>query len=100
MNLNSKQRKTSIFGVMLIIGMCIFPPWIYTFKSSGVYSENPAGYSFIAEPPSPKSYNVMHGVKIDMNRLLIQVIAVASFIGLGLLVFSKGTANKALKSEK
>ena len=99
MRINPKQRKMAILGVLLIIGMCIFPPWIYTFKASGVYSENPAGYSFIAEPPSPKSYNVRHGVEIDLNRLSIQVFAVIAFIGLGLLAFNQSTANKKINKD-
>jgi hypothetical protein len=92
--LNSKQKVIYILGIILIIGMCIFPPWIYTYKSNGTYSENPAGYSFIAEPPSPRSYNIRNGVEIDLNRLFIQIIAGASFIGLGLLIFSRKTDNK------
>jgi hypothetical protein len=92
--LNSKQKVISIFGIIVIIGMCIFPPWIHTYNSNGTYSENPAGYSFIAEPPSPRSHDARNGVEIDLNRLLIQIIADVSFIGLGLLIFSRATNNK------
>jgi hypothetical protein len=94
--LNSKQKTVSIFGIIVIIGMCIFPPWTYTYKSSSTYSETPAGYSFIAEPPRQRTdvHKTKNGVKIDTNRLLIQIVAGASFIGLGLLIFSRTTDKK------
>ena len=72
MRLNAIQRRIILVGILMIILMGLFPPWKYTFQSSISHSEEPAGYRFIASPPSRRVSNSMHGVKIDATRLLIQ----------------------------
>jgi len=89
MRLNATQRTIILAGIAVIVLMGVYPPWTYTFKSTMTYSEEPAGYGFIASPPSRRGDNLMHGVKIDTSRLLIQwavAIAASSF---GVLVVAR-----------
>jgi hypothetical protein len=88
MKIQTNQRKILIAGIALIAAMAVFPPWTYTFRYQSTYSEEPAGYSFIADPPSPKSTRRTDGVKIDIARLSVQVVAVLALMGIGLLVVS------------
>ena len=88
MKIQTNQRKILIAGIALIATMAVFPPWTYTFRYQSTYSEEPAGYSFIADPPSPKSTRRTDGVKIDIARLSVQVVAVLALMGIGLLVVS------------
>jgi len=68
--------------------MGLFPPWKYTFNSSMGHSEEPAGYAFIAFPPSRRVNNAMNGVEIDATRLLIQWAMAILASGFGVLVNS------------
>lgn len=88
MKIQMKQRKILIAGVALIALMALFPPWTYTFKYQSTYSEEPAGYSFIADPPRPRATRRTDGVKLDIARLTVQVVAVLALMGIGLLVVS------------
>jgi hypothetical protein len=68
--------------------MAVFPPWTYTFKYQSTYSEQVAGYRFIADPPQPRSTSLTHGVKIDIVRFSLQVLAVVALTAIGLLIVS------------
>jgi len=81
MELNVKQRKILIIGVVLIIVMGLFPPWTYTYKYRTTYSESPAGYGFIATPPRGDGQS--QGVKLDISRLILQGIIILIAVGLG-----------------
>lgn len=81
MNLNLNQRITILVGITIGCILGSFPPWTYTFDSKLAHSECPAGYSFIASPPSRSKDIVQHGVRLDLSRLLVQwamVIAATS----------------------
>ena len=95
MRLNVTQRGMILAGIAVIVLMGLFPPWTYTFKASGIYSEESAGYSFIAFPPSRKRERPAHGVKIDMSRLLLQWGVTIASSGFGVLatVKRKNTQN-------
>jgi hypothetical protein len=101
MGLNTTQRVIILVGIVLIVGIGIYPPWTYTFTSKTIYKEEPAGYAFIASPPqlptdahmtgrSPRAVIVLpspgYGLKIDMWRLLIQWAVTIAASGLGVLV--------------
>jgi hypothetical protein len=93
--INSNQRKVLIVGIIAIVVMGIFPPWTYTFKYESTYSEVPAGYSLIVNPPAPREEGYVHGVKLDISRLIIQWLIVSASTGLGLFLLSnkKGKAS-------
>jgi hypothetical protein len=90
MELNTKQRRLIWVGIVIIAIMGVFPPWTHTFKNHLTYSEVPAGYCFIASPPNkliPSS--IFSGVKVDMARLLVQLIGTMIILSLGLLATAK-----------
>lgn len=89
MKLNSKQKNILIIGVVAILLMGAVPPWTYTFKSTSTYSETPAGYGFIASPPSRRVASGMHGIKMDTSRLFIQWITTIVAISIGLMLAAK-----------
>lgn len=63
--MSDKEKKVYGFAVILIIGMCLFPPWhIGTPKIT-----LDKGYAFIAAPPD-------HRASINLGRLAIQVFVV------------------------
>lgn len=89
MDINKNQRLIIIIGMAIIVFMGLFPPWTYTFKVQSIYSEKPAGYSFIASPPAKNSNDQRQGIKIDMSRLLIQWVVVIAASGCGVLLATK-----------
>jgi hypothetical protein len=86
--LNSNQRKVLIVGIIAIVVMGIFPPWTYTFKYESTYSEVPAGYSLILIPPAPRNTSYVHGVKLDISKLIIQWLIITASTGLGIFLLS------------
>jgi hypothetical protein len=86
MHLNRKQKLIVSATLLAIVAMCAFPPWSYTVSTVTVYSEAPAGYSFIATPPAPRGSSAVHGVKLDLWRLLIQCLGAVALAGFGVVV--------------
>ena len=89
MQLNGTQRKVILVGIAIVVLMGLFPPWKHTFRSTMTNSEEPAGYSFIATPPNRRQGGFMHGVEIDLSRLLIQLAVTIAAAGFGVLVTAK-----------
>jgi len=68
-------------GAMLIVLVCLFPPWIQTVHGGQVRSETPVGYALIFKPPKPERDGAAFGIIMDTNRLLCElgvVVAVLS----------------------
>ena len=86
-NMNEKQKAILVMGIIIIILMGLFPPWVYTHY--GTYSE----YSFIATPPEGRGI-----VKLDSSRLVLQWIVVLIAAGLG--VFLTSTQNKEPRNKE
>lgn len=113
--MNIKQRKVLLVGLVLIIGMMLFPPWKYVYRHPGtrtssgrvvfpaVNAERSAGYRFIASPPEPgdpTKLGHMFGVewpysqityfttKLDGARLMIQCLVVTA-MSAGMILFLK-----------
>jgi len=94
MTLNQRQWLVLKVGILLVVGNILFPPWTYTLNAEGVHSEKPAGYQFIFEPPAPERDNLRFGVRIDINRLLLQTFAIFMVTALGMIeTRTKGTAS-------
>lgn len=94
MSLNERQRKVVVIGASVLILMGLFPPWIHTFKYESVYSEESAGYSFIALPPQKRSGDLRQGVVLDTVRLLVQCLVVMSATGLGVFLGIRPTGRR------
>ena len=90
MKIREKQKTVIAIAAVIIIGMCIFPPWVRTFKYRSAYSEEPAGYASIFTPPERRHKSFAHGVELDLKRLCIQILVVLVATGLGLLLNMDG----------
>ena len=69
-----------LLGVWLL--SAAVPPWVYTFSvpRSGT-AATPAGYHLLWVPPAPKSSSHAAGVRVDLDRLLIQWAIIAAIGG-------------------
>jgi len=85
MTLSGRQLLVLKIGIALMAANIIVPPWTYTLNAGSVYSEKPAGYHFIFEPPAPARSGLMHGVKVDISRLFIQVFAIFLVAAFGMI---------------
>jgi len=97
--LSPTQRGIILAGITVIVLMGLFPPWTYTFKSPRTYSEEPAGYGFIASPPSIRADDHgyrqrWHGIKIDLSRLLVQWAVTIAAAGFGVLLAAKRNSKR------
>ena len=88
--MNTRQHKTILIGIAVAVLMGLFPPWTNVFKWEEMHSEGPAGYSFILDPPQAQ---MMHTMRIDGTRLLIQwlVVGLAAY---GSLLLMPGRSQK------
>ena len=95
--MNKKQKAVILIGVVIILVMGIFPPWIYVYhravsmsgKGVDIFSEKSAGYVLVFKPPPPEKESEPYGIRLDSNRLLAQwAMVILAVIGLT-LVFQK-----------
>jgi hypothetical protein len=69
--MNSKQKVALWIGVGLIVGTCLYPPWVSVSSAPGRF-KTPSGYHwlFSSQPDEP--------LELDTPRLLIQWVAIAA----------------------
>lgn len=81
------DRTLLRWACLLFALMGLVPPWVYTFNPPGASpTTQPAGYYLLVEPPSPRSDNYLHGVRIDYARLAVQwAVLVAGTTGVVVL---------------
>src|SRR5690242_12839826 len=92
--LGTVSKKNGIVaGLALITATVIglFPPWTeHISVSARVFSDRPAGYSFIASPPAPRpSDDGLQSVVLDWPRLTIEWLTVAFFTAGFILIFRR-----------
>lgn len=87
--MNEKRRKLTIAALTAIVLMGVFPPWTSTFTFKFVDSRRPAGYSFILTPPLPEKSARVHGVVLDVPRLIVQWSIVLGVAGVGWLLLKE-----------
>jgi hypothetical protein len=83
------RRWLLVAGLGVAVLMGLFPPWLYTVDAPGFTSSDPAGYSFIAAPPSRRFSRPIDGVRFDVTRLLVQWTLVAGGLGATLLLVQR-----------
>lgn len=93
MQIHQKHRKILLSGILVIVLMGLYPPWLYTRSHAFSYSEIPAGYSFILSAPKPEYSSSEYGVKIDIPRLFIQWVLVVAAMGAVILFVKKEEKN-------
>lgn len=95
--MNLPQRIVLIFAFLTILGMALFPPWVYVYDFLGkAHAERPAGYHFISGQHVPRDQaqlavlfaldpNVLgtistglqfYSIRLDATRLLVQISAI------------------------
>ncbi len=83
---NSKARTVILSSAMIIfVMMCVVPPWKYVVNTSMTRKETPAGYSLIYISPSTEGLTINTGVTIDVERLFIQLVALAGLTSIFLI---------------
>ncbi len=86
---NLAQRVLLIAGFLIVLGMALFPPWLYVFKYPGLpQTERAAGYFLIFEQHSPQDRAALaalfgapldeaerrfFSLQIDRTRLTVQI---------------------------
>lgn len=80
-----ERRLVLAGGLVLIVLTGLFPPWEYTFSGAAggapITSSRPARYAPIFFPPKPADKSLVHGVRLDLRRLFVQWVLVASITG-------------------
>lgn len=66
--MSDKEKKVYGVAIILIVGMCLFPPWEHIL-GNGVHIDK--GYSLIVSAP-------MIAATINYGRLAVQILAVAA----------------------
>ena len=88
-------RKRGNGFLLFLLGVWLLsaavPPWVYTFTvpRSGT-AARPAGYFLLWQPPAPASKNHLAGVRIDLDRLLIQWAIIAAIGGAHIFLRRQG----------
>jgi hypothetical protein len=77
--MNLIEKLLVVMFLVLIVGMLIYPPWVFTVAGSAKH----AGYSFILTPPKPTPPTPgFDGVTLDARLLILQ------FAGVFLMILS------------
>jgi len=91
------SRIVLIVGALVIVAMLLFPPWRYIVVIRERMTEAPAGYAFVTRPPDPEGMPEAYtgravSVKMDTDRLMIQIAGAALVAGLIALACRKRNA--------
>jgi hypothetical protein len=84
--MNKSQKTILVVGLLLLGLMCLFPPWLETLDVRSIHTEKPLGYYFVFSPP--KELVFPHSIVLDMNRLVVQCVAVVA-LALLMLILAK-----------
>jgi hypothetical protein len=71
---NRRQRGCLWVGFLLLVGVTLFPPWTYSYRSRSPDSSSVSSYGFLFRPPAG-------GARVDLNRLFVEwvlIVLVAS----------------------
>ena len=79
--LNKKQRRVVIAGIVVVIIMGMFPPWIAMQAP-----ETPARFGWFLRPPTIAEQGITY-THIDVSRLTFQWMIVSIVTGLAVLAF-------------
>ena len=93
--MNEKQLIVMWVGIIIIVLMGLFPPWLTVFADASRIS---LGYGFILIPPLPNAYRYQFA-SIDFTRLLTQWTIVAA-ITAGLIITFKDKKTKDKGEQK
>ena len=78
--MNKRQHTAMWVGLAFIVVMVVVPPWTSELHLKGLDVTRPAGYALLFAPLSflpPELADDRWGVKLDIERLSLQVIVTA-----------------------
>ncbi len=88
--MNKNQKRVIMAGLVVIVLMGLFPPWVHTVHVKELKIDRAGSYGFLFSPPAPDQNNFpwknMWGVHLDVSRLLMQWILVVIIV-CGLVFF-------------
>ncbi len=82
--MNKKQLACLWIGIIVIVLMGLFPPWIIPSSSEGIKYRIDRGYKILFSPVEiqiPKTEVAFSAATLDMHRLCIQWFMVAVITG-------------------
>lgn len=86
--MNSYQKVTLLLGMIVVIAMSCFPPWVKVATANDLIVEHPGGYHFLLAPPEVGGAGgVVLTYRVDYERLYAQWILVFVVTGVWVLVF-------------
>jgi len=88
--MSNQQRNVLRIGLAIVALACVFPAWNYHWDVQGVVVDHPAGFSFLASPPTPPSQPNVWSVRVDTSRTAMVVFAVICLTGLTTLSLRRG----------
>lgn len=94
--MKNSQRKVLVAGVIAAAIVGLFPPWVHTWSFQKSYSERPAGFHFILDPPAAQG-GLVNGVSLDMRRLCVEwaIIALATTCAFVLMSWKRSLPKSA-----
>jgi hypothetical protein len=89
------RRSLIWFGIIIIIFMALFPPWVLEgFREGGSSFRIAQGYSFILSPPNE---GIM--VHIDLSRFIIQCVPIVIIIVFFFFMIKRPLSNGEIKND-
>lgn len=93
------MNQKTIIGIagLIIFLMCLFPPWLQVYRHPGMPAAqtSAAGYHSILSAPLPIEQEMYGrnidyvGIKLDIQRLFLQIVAVSVLTGALLFIARK-----------
>ena len=101
--MNIPQRIVLVLGFLIILGMSLFPPWVFVYNFLGkAHAERPAGYHFIFGQHVPQDQTQLaalfsldtkilgtislslqfYSMRLDGTRLFIQISATVLLVSI------------------
>ena len=97
----STQTNVLLCG-LLVFALCgLFPPWLYTLRSTGTGGrdcEKAAGHCFLFVPPAPEVDDYACGIRLDIQTLLVEWLCLGAITGAGWLLAAKADNRKETKA--
>jgi len=84
--MNNRQHTILRIGLVVVALMCLVPPWEATWEASSPATNSrqvTSGYGLVFWPPDPP--NMYWGIRLDIPRLSVQLVAAAALCGALLL---------------